>query len=124
MPTMTMTCAARNSATAKPTPMAKNSAPPMAVIATPIHTSVLAPWRSNRRPAISVHTALTTPPGSMSMPASVELLPSPRCSSCGTRYMNARVQANEQLTMRAGVRNAAMPRARRSSSGSAMCSWR
>ena len=50
------------------------------------------------------------------------LMPSPRCNSCGTKYMNAKVQANEQLTMMAGVRNAAMPSARRSSNGSAMCS--
>lgn len=43
MPTITMMCAAKNSTTPESTPMAKNNAPPMAAITTPIHTSTLAP---------------------------------------------------------------------------------
>ena len=122
MPIMNTTCARMKNTGAVVAPIARNSREPTIPMTAPALTSGRAPTRSYQRPVRNEHTALTTPPASISMPATEVFSPRPRCSSCGARYMIANVQANEQVTIRAGVRNEAMPSARRSSTGLAMCS--
>ena len=121
---MNTTCASTKNAGAVVTPITRNSTEPMMATTAPARTSGRAPTLSYMRPVANEQMALITPPASISMPATDELSPRPRCSSCGARYMIANVQAKEQVTISAGVRKDAMPNARRSSTGLSMCSWR
>ena len=104
------------------TPITRNSREPMMATTAPARTSGRAPTLSYMRPEAKEQMALIMPPASISMPAVEELSPSPRCSSCGARYMIASVQAKEQVTMSAGMRKVAMPSARSSSTGLSICS--
>ena len=124
MPIMNTTCASTKNAGAVVTPMARNSSEPITATTAPHLTSGRAPTLSYMRPVAKEKMAFTTPPASISMPAVEESRPRPRCSSCGARNMSASVQANEQVTISAGTRKASMPRARSSSTGCSMCSWR